>query len=100
MRRNKYGNITRTVDNVRFQSRKESRRYEDLKLLLKTGRIQNLEIQRKFEFPMGFAYIADFAYAENGKLIAEDVKGIQTAVFKLKKKCFEYFYGEWELKIV
>ena len=34
-------------------------------------------------------YIADFQYIENGKTIVEDVKGMQTDVFKLKHKIFE-----------
>ena len=100
MRRNKYDNISSVVDNIRFQSRKESRRYGDLKLLLKLGVITDLEMQKQFDFPMGFSYRADFTYVENGKKIAEDAKGFQTPVFKLKKKCFDYFYKDWELRIV
>lgn len=39
-------------------------------------------------------YIADFSYIDNkGKRIVEDVKGIKTEVYKLKKKIFEYRYN-------
>jgi hypothetical protein len=39
-------------------------------------------------------------YEENGKKIVEDVKGMETDVFKLKRKLFEYKYPEMELKII
>ena len=45
-------------------------------------------------------YIADFQYIENGKTIVEDVKGMQTDVFKLKHKIFEKVYPNLELKII
>lgn len=48
----------------------------------------------------GIEYIADFKYIENGKIIVEDVKGIQTDVFKLKHKLFEKKYPDLELKII
>ncbi len=37
---------------------------------------------------------------ENGKTIVEDVKGIQTDVFKLKHKLFEKKYPDLELRII
>ena len=45
-------------------------------------------------------YIADFQYIENGKTIVEDVKGMQTDVFKLKHKIFEKVYPDLELRII
>ena len=45
-------------------------------------------------------YIADFQYIENGKTIVEDVKGMQTDVFKLKHKIFEKVYPNLELRII
>ena len=37
---------------------------------------------------------------KDGRHIVEDVKGIETEVFKLKKKLFEYKYKDLEIKIV
>lgn len=37
-------------------------------------------------------YIADFQYQENGELCIEDVKGMQTTEYKLKKKMFLKIY--------
>jgi hypothetical protein len=39
-------------------------------------------------------------YEDNGKTVVEDVKGVETEVFKLKKKIFEYKYPNLELKII
>ena len=107
---NKYRNKKVIVDDYIFDSIQESRRYKELKLLLKAGEIQNLELQPHFLLQESFKkngktyrkieYIADFQYIENGKTIVEDVKGIQTDVFKLKHKLFEKMYPELELKII
>lgn len=45
-------------------------------------------------------YVADFQYEQDGKIIVEDVKGMETDVFKLKKKLFEYKYKDLELRII
>ena len=104
---NKYHNIPTVVDGIRFSSKKEARRYQELKLLEKAGVISNLELQPRFEFEINdkllkyssgrkVTYFADFRYTELITLhsdfggayshqdIIEDVKGIQTPVFKLK----------------
>ena len=76
--------------------------YRELELLEKTGVISDLH--RQVRFVIGgipkITYIADFTYVENGKLIAEDAKGVMTAVFKVKAALFREKYGEhWELRI-
>ena len=105
----KYHNIPTIVDGIRFASKKEARRYQELKLLEKAGEITMLELQPKFTFPVynefssgpikyssgrKIIYVADFSYRELHKTdgifsdwyedIIEDVKGVQTPVFKLK----------------
>ena len=107
---NKYRNKKVIVDDYIFDSIQESRRYKELKLLLKAGKISNLELQPHFLLQDKFkkngkiyrkiAYIADFKYTENDKTIVEDVKGIQTDVFKLKHKIFEKLYPDLELRII
>ena len=47
-RPNKFGAVPTTVDAIRFASKKESRRYLDLKLMEKAGLIRDLECQPKF----------------------------------------------------
>lgn len=107
---NKYKNTKIVVDNIKFDSNLEATRYKELKLLLRAKQISNLRLQVPFLLQEGFKkngktyrkieYIADFQYIENGKTIVEDVKGIQTDVFKLKHKIFEKVYPDLELKII
>ena len=101
---NKYHAIKTTVDGITFDSRAEARRYRELKLLELAGVIENLVLQPKFELQPKYnigkrceraiIYRADFQYWDNGKncLVVEDVKGVETKDFKLKKKLFEYKY--------
>ena len=98
---NKYKNIITVKNGIRFSSKREAHRYEELLLCLKSGTIQDLKLQPKFDFPMGFKYFADFSYTQpDGKKIVEDVKGFRTHVFILKEKCFKYFYPQLELRII
>lgn len=107
---NKYRNKKVIVDDYIFDSIQESKRYKELKLLLRAGKIQDLELQPHFLLQESFRknrktyrkieYIADFKYKENGKTIVEDVKGIQTDVFKIKHKLFEKKYPDLELRII
>jgi len=107
---NKYRNKKTIVDDYIFDSIQESKRYKELKLLLRAGKISNLQLQPRFLLQEGFKkkgktyrkieYIADFIYTEKGKTIVEDVKGIQTDVFKLKHKLFEKKYSDLELRII
>ena len=106
----KYNNKKTQVDMYVFDSIAESRRYKELKLLERTRKITNLELQPKFLLQESFRkngktyrkieYIADFKYIENGQVVVEDVKGKETEVFKLKRKLFEKKYPELELKII
>lgn len=103
---NKYGNKKVVVDGYTFDSKKEARRYGELKLLLRAGKIKNLELQPKFELIPTIrteaetlrkvSYIADFKYTdlESGKVIVEDVKGFKTSVYLLKKRLFLQKYTE------
>ena len=100
LRRNKYGvspKADRTVDGIVFDSKKEAKRYGELKLLEKVGEITNLEIQPKFACVVNgkkiCGYVADFRYeTQNGEVI-EDVKGIKTRIYSLKKKLVEALFG-------
>jgi hypothetical protein len=95
----KYANIPTKVDNIVFHSRKEARRYIELRALLRAGHIRNLELQPRYDMvvngvKIGF-YKADFRYTinKNNKTIIEDVKGARTQVYRLKKKIVEALYG-------
>lgn len=107
---NKYRNKKVIVDGEEFDSKTEGNRYKELRLLERAGEISNLELQPRFLLQDKFKkngrtfrkieYVADFKYIENGKTIVEDVKGMQTDVFKLKHKIFEKVYPDLELRII
>lgn len=99
------------VDGIKFDSKKEARRYLQLKLLLKAKKIKDLELQKTFELQPKYVnnngekiraitYKADFFYYDNTKkiFIVEDTKGFKTEVYKLKKKIFEYVYPNLTIK--
>ncbi len=86
-----------TVDGEVFHSKREARRYQDLRLLERAGEISNL--QRQVRFPIRIngelvtTYVSDFTYEQDGKVIVEDSKGWRTDTYKLKKKLVKASYG-------
>ncbi len=97
----KYHNKKTEIDGISFASKKEAKRYTELKLLERAGLIKNLELQKKFVFE-GLAYdsgrkvsyLADFVYIdEKGVKVVEDAKGMKTDVYKLKKALMRHFFN-------
>jgi len=82
----KYGAKPTTVDGKRFASKREARRYAELKLLEQAGKIAALRCQVRYRLVQVVHYVADFVYTENGQEIVEDVKGFKTREYKAKKK--------------
>ena len=97
---NKYGNRTVRADGFTFDSQAEHRRYQALRLMERAGIIKDLDVHRRFLLHAGIRYECDFSYIEDGKLVAEDVKGVETAVFRLKKKLFLVDFPQWELRVI
>lgn len=100
----KYRNKKVYVDGIKFDSAKEAMRYRQLRLLERSGNIKDLQLQVPFELQEKYTindkkvraikYVADFVYIDQDeKTHVEDVKGIRTEVYKMKKKMFEYRYG-------
>lgn len=99
-KRSKYGNRKTVVDGATFDSEAEARRYWQLKLLQRAGKIQGLEIHKRFKLHAGIVYECDFFYSENFELVAEDVKGKETDVFRLKARLFREDYPDVELRVI
>ena len=102
----KYNNKRIRVDGVLFDSKKEADYYGDLKLQLKAGAIKGFCRQPEFILTAGFGnrkpvtYKADFiVFNLDGTADVIDVKGVETEVFKIKKKLFADKFPELELKI-
>lgn len=93
----KYRNTKCVVDGIRFDSIKESERYEVLKEARKTGNVLWFILQPCFRLPGGTRYYADFLVVwRNGSVVIEDVKsGItrKLAVYRTKKREVEHLYG-------
>jgi hypothetical protein len=87
----KYHNKKTEIDGYVFDSQAEARRYQELALLKKAGEIHHLQIHPKYKLVVNdkliCTYSADFRYCDSlGYWIVEDVKGVKTAVYQLKKK--------------
>lgn len=103
----KYRNEKVNVDGTKFDSRKESRRYFELKRKEEAGEIGDLTLQQIFlltpqmtrddgSIEKKSEYQADFTYVENGKFVVEDVKSDITRKkrdYVLKRKMMLHFHG-------
>ena len=123
MRRNKLGNKKKVIDGITFDSKREAKRYSELKLLERAGVISDLELQKKYvlipaqyrEVPTGelykvgarkglpkmkrvcleeaCTYTADFVYKKDGQTVVEDAKGFRTDKYIIKRKLMLHLYG-------
>lgn len=89
----------------RFDSQKEYNRYLVLADMEKHGEISNLE--RQVEFLLippqrdergkvveeAVKYKADFRYVQDGKVVVEDVKGVKTRDYIIKRKLMLERFG-------
>jgi hypothetical protein len=104
----RYQSVKRTVvDNIKFASKKEAARYQELKLLVSAGEIAHLTLQHKIPIEIGgvqvmmrstktkhvrqLTYICDFRYLDmtSEEFIIEDVKGHATDVYRIKRALVE-----------
>lgn len=106
IKQNKYRNIKTEMNDIKFDSRKEAKRYLDLMAMLKAGEIKDLRLQYEitikpsYKTPDGtlvraVRYKADFYYLKKYDLANktvgwfpeyEDVKGKRTKEYMIKKK--------------
>ena len=100
----KYRNKKTIVDGILFDSRKEAARWAALRLMEKAGLISDLRRQvpfilipsqkrdgRTVERPC--IYKADFVYQQDGAEIVEDVKGLRTPEYIIKRKLMLWEFG-------
>lgn len=92
-KKNKYNAKKTKVDGITFDSKKEADYYVGLKMLLRAGEIKGFARQAEFIVIEGddetapTKYKADFVvFHKDGQAEVIDVKGIETAEFKLKMK--------------
>ncbi len=93
MRRHKYNAISVESDGIRFDSKKEARYYDELKLRVKSGEIVFFLRQTPFHLPGSVRYVVDFQeFHADGTIHFIDVKGMETPEFKRNKKMVENLY--------
>jgi len=93
MIRHKFKAVRCESDGFKFASKKECKRYSELKLLQKAGEVAFFQMQTPFHLPAGVKYVLDFqVYWANGDITFEDVKGVKTPMYILKKKQVEALY--------
>ena len=112
---NKYNSKKVELDGLKFDSKKEAKRYSELILLERAGKIKNLQAQVKYELipnqrdmsgrviERAVVYIADFVYTDIStpvhRLVVEDVKGYRNAkggayaLYVIKRKLMLHKYG-------
>jgi Protein of unknown function (DUF1064) len=95
----KYLNVKTTIGDIKFDSLKEASRYNELLLLQRGGVIHDLELQPRYDLVVngvkcGF-YRGDFRYVDvaSCETVLEDVKGIRTPVYQLKKRLIKAIYN-------
>lgn len=112
----KYHSKKVTIGGETFDSTKEYRRFCELKLLQRAGKIKDLQRQVKFVLipaqrepdeigvrggvkkgkiiEQECAYIADFVYVnDKGEKVVEDTKGFKTKDYTIKRKLMLYVHG-------
>lgn len=97
-RARKYRNAPVVVDGVRFASKLEARRWQELLLLQRAGQIHDLRRQVRHKLTVGghevCVYVADFDYLDaTGSPVTEDAKGFPTPEFRLKARLFRALMG-------
>lgn len=93
----KYRAKPETIDGVRYDSQKEAKRAGELRWLVQAGEITDLRAHPVFDLVVNDVligrYEADFQYRRKGRLVVEDVKGVRTPVYRLKKKLMKAVWG-------
>lgn len=100
----KYHSKKITKDGQTFDSVKEYRRFCELSLLARAGKVTDLQRQVKFELipsqriggkvvERACSYVADFVYMENGQKVVEDTKGYKTPEYIIKRKLMLWVHG-------
>lgn len=103
----KYKSKKCIIDGITFDSKKEGKRYAELRKLEERGEIADLQMQVKFELipsqriagrvvERAVTYIADFTYYYDGHYVVEDVKSSKRMIrpeYIIKRKLMLYLKG-------
>lgn len=96
-KRSKYFAKKVSLDGHQFDSKREAAVYGQLKLLERAGKISDLVVHLRYDLYVNHAkigaYESDFVFMEDGKKKIVDVKGLDTALSRWKRKHVAAQYG-------
>jgi len=88
------------ADGLKFDSQAEAKRYDELRLMERAGEIEPGSIRTQVRYALAVngvhvtAYIADFVYRRAGGAdVVEDVKGVRTEAYRLKRALMAAVHG-------
>lgn len=97
---NKYGAKKTMVDGIKFDSKREARRYGELIYLERLGDITELKVHPAFDLVVNEIFIGrytgDFGYRNAHGYVVEDVKSPATAKradYQLRKRLMSAIFG-------
>ncbi len=104
------GKAKRTCDGILFGSEAEMRAYKVLRIAAGHGLISDLKLQPRYVLQEPFtdgqgtrhravAYVGDFYFIREGKRVVVEVKGVETAAYKVKAKMFRAKYPDIILEV-
>ena len=108
----KLRNNPQVYKGIKFASRAERRRYQELELLMMAGEIFDLSVQPRFllqeKFEHKYAgkyraiyYTSDFRYRETERpsvIVIEEIKGRKTIHYRLRVRLFLYLNREIDFR--
>lgn len=106
----KFHAVPTVFDGIRFASKKEAKRYQELLLMKAQGIVKEIEVQPSYLLQPGFErngrkfrpinYRADFRVTYfDGTVEVEDVKGFRTREFERTEKLLLYRYPDLRFKV-
>jgi len=100
-KRHKYGAKPTEVDGIKFGSKREAAYYSELKLRQRAGEVIGFLMQVPLRLTGGVIYRMDFLeFLTDGTCKGVEVKGFETATWKLKKRMVDELYPWLELEVV
>lgn len=96
------------IDGIVFDSKKEAKRYGELRTLQRAEIIRDLRVHPKYKLEVNgelvTTYKPDFDYLQDNTIVVEDVKGYKGgstwAYFRLKIRLFQALYPNVVIKII
>ena len=99
--KHKFRNTPTVVNGRRYDAKAEARYAQYLTHQQGLGVVVGFLEQVPFRFPDGTKYVADFlAFLADGSVELSDIKGVETEVFKIKKRLMAHHYPWVPLRII